>query len=113
MGRTTKRVAKPGKPTAPEVPKVYEMFTNPSYELGRDVVTFANPDCFNGIVRIRQYRVTVELIDEPKEVLADRLRKLWRQSDNYHHRDPLRRAASELGIELDHTDFGAEVRDKS
>lgn len=58
------------------------------------------PSCFNGQVNIRKYRVTVETIDESKEVLAERLLKLWRECDNHHHWLPLQTVAKDLGIEL-------------
>ena len=56
--------------------------------------------CFNGIVNFRKYRVTIELIEEPKEVLAERLQKLWDECDNYHNWNPLKNAAKEIGYEL-------------
>jgi hypothetical protein len=56
--------------------------------------------CFNGEVNIHKYKVTVEPIEEPKEVLAERLQKLWDECDNYHHWTPLEEAAKEIGYEL-------------
>ena len=67
------------------------------------------PSCFNGIVRIKRYRVTVEEIEEPVEVLQARLQKLWEESDNMHHYNPLVLAAKELGIELTGP-FGGKFR---
>jgi len=64
------------------------------------------PDCFNGIVRVERYRVTVEKIEEPKEVLRERLQKLWRECDNHHHMVPIRKKAEELGVELIHDEWG-------
>jgi hypothetical protein len=58
------------------------------------------PSCFNGIVRIRKFKITIEEIEEPKEVLVERLRKLWRESDNMHHWKPLKNEAEKLGINL-------------
>jgi len=58
------------------------------------------PSCFNGIVEVRKYRITVELIDEPNEVIAARIQALWDNCDNHHHWDPLRFAAKEIGYEL-------------
>lgn len=69
-----------------------------------------HPSCFNGDVSITRYRITVERIDDPPEVLHERLRGLWRHTDNWHHRDPLRQAALRHGLELDSDDFGADVR---
>lgn len=59
-----------------------------------------DPSCFNGVVRIRKYRVTVEEIAEPKEVLAARLQALWDECTNHHEVGPLRQAAKEIGYEL-------------
>jgi|LakMenEpi03Aug12_release.lakeMendotaPanAssembly.Ray.scaffolds.fasta_scaffold00097_106 hypothetical protein len=56
--------------------------------------------CFNGEVNIHKYKVTVEPIEEPKEVLAERLQKLWDECDNHHHWNPLQEAAEEIGYEL-------------
>lgn len=56
--------------------------------------------CFNGMVNIRKYRVTIEPIEEPKEILAERLQKLWDECDNYRHWTPLHKAAKEIGYEL-------------
>jgi hypothetical protein len=56
--------------------------------------------CFNGMVRIHKFKVTIEPIEEPKEVLAERLQKLWHECDNYHHLKPLEKAAKEIGYEL-------------
>ena len=49
--------------------------------------------------------MTVEEIEEPKEVLIERLRKLWSECDNHHHWGPLKATAAELGIELDLKEF--------
>ena len=56
--------------------------------------------CFNGVVSIRKYKVTIEPIEEPKEILAERLQKLWDECDNWHHWRPLKTAAMQIGYEL-------------
>ena len=58
------------------------------------------PSCFNGMVRVKRYKVTIEEIEEPKEVLCERLEKLWCESDNYHDYEPLVEAAKQLGYEF-------------
>jgi hypothetical protein len=65
------------------------------------------PAYWNFLV-LRRYRVTVELIDEPRDVLVERLRKLWRQDSNAHHSDTFKEAAEELGIVLDPKEYGIE-----
>lgn len=63
-------------------------------------LTKKEPSCFNGSVSFRKYKVTIEPIEEPKEVLAERLQKLWDECDNLHHWTPLKNAAREIGYEL-------------
>lgn len=66
------------------------------------------PSCFNGIVRVRKYRVTVTPIEESTDVLRERLEKMWVKSDNSHHYQPLMDAAKSLGISLDNHKFGSQ-----
>ena len=66
-----------------------------SFERGQ--ITQAEPSCFNGFVRIHKYKITVEVIAEPIEVLEQRLQKLWDECNNHHHVEPLRKAAKEIG----------------
>jgi hypothetical protein len=63
-------------------------------------LTSNEPTCFNGIVSIVKYKITVEEIEEPKEVYEERLQKLWDECDNYHHWDSLRATAKRHGIVL-------------
>jgi len=58
------------------------------------------PSAFNGWIRVRKYKVTVEPIEEPNEVITERLQKLWDECDNSHHRQPLKAVAKQLGYEL-------------
>lgn len=97
-------------PVVPEYPKVIETFGKPY--LGT-IGTDRGPSCFNSVVSIRRYRITVEEIPEPDEVLRDRLRKLWRECDNHHHWSPLQAAANELNITLAHADFGKDIPARS
>lgn len=71
----------------------------------------AEPSCFNGMVRVKKYRITIEEVEEPLEVLEARLMKLWTESGNHHHAQPLRNAAAALGIELPYNKFGS-LREK-
>lgn len=77
------------------------------------IETFRNPDgywlnqikqdevsSFNGIIDIEKYRVTVEKIEEPIEVLQQRIQYLWDVCDNHHHVKPIRERAKELNYEL-------------
>ena len=78
-----------------------------SFETFREIMkhdennlTSKNPTCFNGWVKVKKYKVTVELINEPKEVLEQRLQELWDNCDNMHHWQPLKKVAGELGYIL-------------
>jgi len=70
------------------------------------------PSCFNGNVSIEKFRVTVEKIEEPKEVLIARLQKLWSECDNHHHWQPLQWWAKKLGVELKHDYRGKKKESK-
>jgi len=67
-------------------------------------LTRKEPWCFNMGVGIRKYRITIEEVEEPKEVLEARLRKLWRECDNHHHWQPLQAVAKQIGIVLTHAE---------
>jgi hypothetical protein len=57
----------------------------------------SEPSCFNGFVEVVKYRVSVEVVEEPVEVIHARLEKLWRESANWHHHEPLTEAAKKYG----------------
>jgi len=82
------------KEAKPEYPKVYESFSEP-WGLLTHVIN--EPSAFNGRVSVRKYRVTVELIEEPIEVIHERLESLWLACDNWHHLGPLEAAAKQYG----------------
>jgi hypothetical protein len=101
---------KPKKPARPVYPRVLETYDNFDYELTKATRVPNVPSVGNFDVLIRRYRITVELIDEPHEVLVERLRGLWRKTDNYHDYDKLCREAKTLHVKLDPTEFGADVK---
>ena len=80
-----------------------------SYELMN--LTSTEPTCFNGNVNIRKYKVTIELLEESNEVLAERLQNLWDNCDNYHHHNPLKFEANEIGYQL--KGYAGDLRRKS
>lgn len=95
-GRKTK---KPVSPPPPPYPMVFETYR----ELAgywQTQLEQEHPSVFNGWVRVRRYRVTVEEVPEPLEVLRSRLQTLWDECDNHHHWTPLKKAAAEIGCEL-------------
>ena len=106
---------KPKKPDAfPDVPFVCETYR----PLGlSDVMPFDYPNwreptvsgnCKRACVRRYRVTVTVEKIEEPVEVLRERIEKLWRREKNFHHYEPLKQAAAEIGLALDSDDFGRD-----
>lgn len=58
------------------------------------------PSCFNRNVSVKKFKVTVEEIEEPTEIIAGRLQKLWDECDNWNHRGPLKQAAKKIGYVL-------------
>lgn len=58
------------------------------------------PSCFNGNVCVRKYKVTVELVEEPIEVIQARIQKMWDECKNHHHWQPLKNEAKKYGLEL-------------
>lgn len=92
-------------PPKPELPHTFETFRNPAgYSLMQ--LRQEEPSCFNGAVAVKRYRITAEEIQEPDEVIVERIRKLWRECSNHHHWDPLQRAAAKYGVKLAHADIG-------
>jgi len=86
-------------PVRPEFPRVLETFHRVGdWDLNR--LTENGHSIFNGVVSLRRYRITVEEIVEPKEVLTARLQDLWDRSDNHHEWGPLKCTAHGLGYEL-------------
>lgn len=82
--------------------KTFETFS-PISDFQIRMLTNDAPYCFNGNLSVRKYRVTIEPIDEPIEVLRDRLQKLWDECTNHHQWDVMRAEAEKLGMErLEH-----------
>ncbi len=92
---------------APEFPATIETFRRPAHYERRNLTADA-PSCFNGIVSVRKYRITFEEVQESKEVIAERILRLWTESDNGHDRVPLRKAADEIGLTLEPMTFGTK-----
>ena len=69
-----------------------------SYEIGN--LTHKEPSSFNGNIRIKKYKVTIEEIIEPKEVYEQRIQDLWDKCNNLHHWKPIHDKAKQLNYEL-------------
>lgn len=49
------------------------------------------PTAFNGMLNITPYRITIEEIEETKEVKLQRLISLYKKSDNWHDKENINR----------------------
>lgn len=58
------------------------------------------PTSFNGMVNIERYKITIEKLDEPKEIICERLEYLWTHESNFHQYEPLKEKAKELNYEF-------------
>lgn len=79
--------------------KIIEVFGMPSdailSRLGEQ-----EPNIWNGEVHVKKYRVTIEEIEEPKEVLRERLQKLYDKPGHISNAKNIQEEAKRLGIEL-------------
>jgi len=77
----------------------FETFRNiGGYEISN--LTAKEPSAFNGEIRIKKYKVTIEEIIEPQEVYEQRIQELWDKCDNHHHWKPIESAAKGIGYTL-------------
>ncbi len=91
-----KTVRKFSPPTLPDVVE-FETFRDVRGFYDVRNMTSENATCFNGNVSVRKFRIRIELVDEPVEVIGERLEKLWVECDNHHHRAPLEAKAAAIG----------------
>jgi hypothetical protein len=95
------------KQEAPRFPRVIETFVDPGWSFG-----IREPSCVNQ-VSIRKYRVTIEQIQEPIEVLQERLLHLWRHTNNHHEKRHLEEEATLLDYKLPAEEFGVNAPKRS
>lgn len=81
--------------------------TMDNYTLGQ--YREAEPSCWNRVVSVRKYRLIIEPVDEPDEVIAERLVKLWRNSTNHHDMMPLSVEAKRIGLKLETSEWGKDA----
>lgn len=87
--------------------KVFETFRDiGDYEIMQ--LTQNEPSCFNGMVRVKKYRVTIEEVAEFDSVIISRINKLWRECNNSHHLSVLRDYSKKFGFELRIDEFGVD-----
>lgn len=86
----------PPKKKAPQPSTfVVETYGDPSFAVRN---LRREPSCVN-VLEVIRYRVTVERIEEPRDVVLERMRRLWRESErNIHVWDRFRKVAVELGL---------------
>jgi len=73
------------------------------YSLDDLVRNNGEPTAFNSDVRIKKYKITLEEILEPLEVLKERIKDLYKKETNYHNKDALNKYSRNL--------FGVIVKD--
>lgn len=82
----------------------FEVYGFPSslcFEQAKSILGSEEPCVFNGNVSVERYRVTIEKIEEPQEVLRERLLTLLSQPGGHvSKREYIRAKAKRLGIEL-------------
>lgn len=88
-----KNEPKPHEPYKKEI----ETFSCPSAFGG--IIERNEPSCFNGFVDVRKYRITIEMIDEPIEVIQQRIVDLWEGTYNHHNNRPLEEMAKRYSCE--------------
>lgn len=99
-----KRKPAPAAPAPrPEVPRVLvrEGFGSRNVREHFSNLYLAEVPSVRNYPQFYRVRVTVELVEEPKEVLAARLLELWETTPyNHHHDIAFRALADELGVVL-------------
>lgn len=90
---------KPVPPSAADVRREFVTFRNvDTYAIGQ--MTQDAPSSFNGMARVRRYRVTVELLDEPIETIRARIVDLWERCNNHHQWGGIEAEAARYGLDL-------------
>jgi len=100
MARTKKKdLPKPHEPYRVEMETMRQPWVT-----SRDITASmaATPDAYNGDVHVRKYKVTVEMIDEPIEVIQARIQDLWDNCDNSHNWKSLQYMGERYGMTLSH-----------
>jgi hypothetical protein len=88
---------KKSQPPPPRFPFVVETFRDPEWAV-RSMVS-DRPSAIN-FLSYRRYRITVEEIDEPTEVLVARLQDMWERADGLREAERIGTEAQHLGASL-------------
>ena len=98
-------------PRRPRYPLVYESYSDNEWSIRSNAAAFSRPLAVAGQVRVRRFRITVELLDEPVDVIQGRIRALWRESTNHKMRVELTECAAEYGMVLDPQEWGIDAKE--
>lgn len=80
-------------------PQVLEVFGKPT-EYSLNQLGSCKPSVFNDVVKVERYRVTIEKIEEPNEVLRERMIVMMAERGHIDKNSNLRAEAKRLGITL-------------
>lgn len=91
MAKRTKTSNAPAltSPLPPADVQTFEVFGRPNAAFGLIRTDSREASCFNGQVAVTRYRVTIEAIPEPVEVVAARVEALMRGTTNHHTKEAL------------------------
>ena len=89
------------KPNPPVDERIeFETFRKPSwYLLGAPC---NEPNAINGRVDVIKWRVIVERVEEPDEVIRERIGELWNKCTNHHQWTSLREVGKHYGMVLEY-----------
>lgn len=80
---------------------------NKSFETFRQIgpnqianLTSPEPYAFNGGINVLKYKVTIELVEESKDIYEQRLQRLWDVCDNPNYYKSFIDISKEMGIKL-------------
>jgi hypothetical protein len=93
MTTTKKKLGPKREVIASPIPKIERMsiegYGQPTLMHSSLIIGAREPSVFNHTVSVTRYRVTVEPLEEPPEVVAARVEALYVGEDNSHNREAL------------------------
>lgn len=89
MAKRTKTAKTLTSPLPPTDVQTFEVFGRPNTTFGLIRTEDKGPSCFNGEVAVTKYRITIEAIPEPVEVVAARVEDLMRGTTNHYTKEAL------------------------
>lgn len=111
MAKRSRKPIAPPRPVPPDADEVRREFVTfrpvDGYQIGQ--MEQAVPSSFNSMARVRKYRVTVELVDEPIETIRARIVDLWERCVNHHEWDSIRTEAARYDLDLTPFERGSKA----